>query len=294
MPEARPFLGVILMMLAVFCFALLDATSKTLSQTFSVPLLVWARYTFHCLLMVIFLAPSMGARLVRTGRPLLQVIRGLLLVGITGCAMAAFRIMPLAEATAILFVTPLAVALLAGPCLGERIGPARWVAVVAGFGGVLLIVRPGGDLPATGIAFALAGAACYAAYQIQTRLLTPTENTWTLLFYTALVGTVATSLALPFFWAGPLPDAKQALQLASLGIWGGTGHFLLIRAFRHAPASLLAPYLYTQLIWAGLLGWLFFDQFPDALSLAGMGIIAGASIAMSLWERHSTRVTPQD
>ncbi|MDK9725497.1 MAG: DMT family transporter [Sterolibacteriaceae bacterium MAG5] len=289
MAEARPLLGIVLMVLAGLCFAGLDATSKTLSQTFSVPLLVWARYAFHCLLMVVFLAPSMGLRLVSTRRPLLQVVRALLLVGITGCAMAAFRVMPLAEATAILFVTPLAVALLAGPCLGERIGLGRWLAVAAGFGGVLLIVRPGGDLPAEGIAFALAGAACYAAYQIQTRMLSPTENTWTMLFYTALVGTAAMSLALPFIWEGPLPDWREAMLIASLGIYGGTGHFLLIRAFRHAPASLLAPYLYTQLIWAGLLGWLFFGQFPDAVSLAGMGVVAAASIGMTLWERHAAR-----
>ena len=129
MPEPRPLTGVALMLAALFCFALLDATSKHLSQIYSVPLLVWARYTLHCLMMVIVLAPSMRMKL-----------------AVTGFAMAAFRIMPLAEATALLFVAPLFVVLLAGPLLGERAGPLRWLAVLAGFGGTLLIARPGSSL----------------------------------------------------------------------------------------------------------------------------------------------------
>lgn len=286
MPEQKPLVGIGLMLAAVLCFAALDSTSKTLSQTFNVPLLVWARYSSHLLLMVIFLGPSMRLRLVKTRRPVLQTVRALLLVGVTGFAMAAFRLMPLAETTAILFVTPLAVAVLAGRFLGERVGAARWIAVGAGFAGMLLIARPGGDLSVAGIALTLAAAACYAIYQIQTRMLSPSENTWTMLFYTALVGTVSMSLALPLFWSGPLPSLREALLMASLGIYGGTGHFLLISAFRHARASTLSPFLYVQLVWASLFGWLFFDHLPDALSLAGMSVIVASSLAMAAWERR--------
>lgn len=286
MPEARPIFGIGLMLLAVLCFAALDATSKTLSQTFAVPLLVWARYTFHCLLMLLFLAPALQFKLVATRRPRLQVMRALMLVGTTGFAMMSFRTMPLAEATAILFVAPLAVALLAGPLLGEQIGRARWIVVVAGFCGMLLVARPGGAMSAAGIAWSLAAAACYTIYQIQTRMLSPSEDTWTLLFYTALVGTVVMSLGLPLFWAGPRPTPLQALMIASLGIYGGTGHFLLIRAFRHAAASALSPFLYAQLIWAALFGWLFYRHVPDGISIAGMAIIAGSSIAMAACERR--------
>ncbi|MDD5248367.1 MAG: DMT family transporter [Rhodocyclaceae bacterium] len=286
MPAPRPLFAIGLMLLAVLCFAALDATSKTLSQTFAVPLLVWARYTFHFLLMVVFLAPSMKIRLIATRRPRLQVLRALMLVGTTGFAMASFRTMPLAEATAILFVTPLAVALLAGPLLGERVGTTRWIAVVAGFGGMLLVARPGGAMSAAGIAWALAAAACYTIYQIQTRMLSPSENTWTMLFYTALVGTVAMSLGLPLFWSGALPTPLQALMIASLGIYGGTGHFLLIRAFRHVAASTLSPFLYAQLVWAAVFGWLFYGHVPDGISIAGMAIIAGSSIAMAAFEQR--------
>ncbi|MBI4985350.1 MAG: DMT family transporter [Rhodocyclales bacterium] len=287
MHETRPLLGIGLMLLAVLCFAALDATSKTLSQTFAVPLLVWARYAFHLLMMLLFLAPSMKWKLVATRRPRLHIVRALLLVGTTGFAMVAIRTMPLAEATAIVFVTPLAVAVLAGPMLGERVGRNRWIALLFGFCGMLLVARPGGAMSPAGIAWALAAAACYTLYQIQTRQLAATEDTWTMLFYTALVGTVAMSLGLPLFWSNELPTPTEALMIASLGIYGGTGHFMLIRAFRFAPASTLAPFVYSQLVYAALFGWMFYDHIPDAVSVAGMAVIAGSSILMAILERRA-------
>ncbi|HZV54763.1 MAG TPA: DMT family transporter [Rhodocyclaceae bacterium] len=289
MPEQHPLRGVALMLAALFCFALLDATSKHLSQTFNVPLLVWARYTVHCLLMLVFLGPSQGARLVATARPFAQIGRALLLVAVTGFAMAAFRVMPLAETTALVFVTPLIVALLAGPFLGERVGAPRWLAALVGFGGTLLIARPGGTLPPDGILYTMIAAVCYAFYQIQTRKMAATERPVTMVFYTALVGTAAMSLALPWIWTGPAPEPLEAVMIASLAIYGGTGHFLLTHAFRHAPASTLAPFLYAQLIWASLLGWLFYDQWPDTLSIAGMLTIVAGGVAVAVAERTGAR-----
>lgn len=285
MPEHHPLRGVALLLAALFCFALLDATSKHLSQTFNVPLLVWARYAVHCLAMLIFLGPSQGARLIATSRPVAQVVRALLLVGVTGFAMAAFRVMPLAETTALLFVTPLIVALLAGPFLGERVGATRWLAALVGFGGTLLIARPGGALVAEGILYTTVAAICYAFYQIQTRKMAATERPLTMVFYTALAGTVAMSLALPWIWHGPVPGFAEGLMICSLALYGGFGHFLLTHAFRHAPASTLAPLLYAQLVWAGLLGWLLYDQWPDALSLAGVAIVVASGVAVALAQR---------
>lgn len=275
------------MLAAMLCFALLDATSKHLSQTFNVPLLVWARYTVHCLLMVVFLGPRHGFGLVRTKRPAAQVVRALLLVAVTGFAMAAFQVMPLAETTALIFVTPLLVALLAGPMLGEKVGLPRWIAALVGFAGMVLIARPGSALAPVGIAYTMIAAVCYAFYQIQTRKMTATEKPLTMVFYTALAGTVAMSLALPWIWSGPMPDPLEALMICSLALYGGTGHFLLTHAFRHAPASMLAPFLYAQLIWASLLGWLFYDQWPDALSIAGMVTIVAGGITVALVERSA-------
>lgn len=284
--EHHPLRGILLMLAAALCFALLDATAKHLSQTYPVPMLVWARYTLHCLLMLIFLAPSMRWKLVATRRPALQITRALMLVGVTGFAMAAFRHLPLAETTALLFVTPLIVALLAGPFLGERLTALHWGASVCGFFGALLIARPDGSLNLTGMALVLAAAACYSIYQIQTRMLSPTENTLTMVFYTALAGTVAMTLAAPLYWGGPMPDLLDALMIASLGIYGGTGHFLLTKAFRLAPATTLSPLLYVQLIWATLLGWAVFDHWPDATTFAGMAIIAASSASLALLQRR--------
>lgn len=287
MHSHHPLRAVTLMVAAMLCFALLDATSKHLSQTFNVPLLVWARYTVHCLLMVIFLGPKHGRGLVATTRTLAQIGRALLLIAVTGFAMAAFRVMPLAETTALIFVTPLLVALLAGPMLGEKVGAPRWIAALVGFGGMVLIARPGSALAPEGIAYTMIAAVCYAFYQIQTRKMTATEKPLTMVFYTALVGTVAMSLALPWIWTGPMPGPLDALMIASLAIYGGTGHFLLTHAFRQAPASMLAPFLYVQLIWASLLGWLVYDQWPDALSIAGMVTIVAGGITVALVERSA-------
>jgi drug/metabolite transporter (DMT)-like permease len=287
MHSHHPLRAVTLMLAAMLCFALLDATSKHLSQTFNVPLLVWARYLVHFLLMVVFLAPRYGVGLVRTSRPFAQIGRALLLVAVTGLAMAGFRILPLAENTAILFVSPLIVALLAGPMLGEKVGMPRWLAALVGFGGMLLIARPGGALAPEGIVYTTVAAICYAFYQLLTRRMTATEKPITLVFYTAMTGTVAMSMALPWIWYGPTPTTLETLMICSLAIYGGTGHFLLTHAFRQAPASTLAPFLYVQLIWASLLGWLFYDQWPDALSIAGMGTIVAGGITVALIERSA-------
>jgi drug/metabolite transporter (DMT)-like permease len=270
---------------AGLCFAALDATSKNLTRTFSVPMLVWARYTVHLVLMVIFLAPSMRAKLIATQRPVALTARALMLVGTTGFAMAGISIMPLAESTAFLFVTPLIVVILASWLLKELVSTGRWIAIITGFAGVLLIARPGGALSIQGIVLMALAAGCYAIYQVQTRQMSVTENTVTMLFYTALVGTVSMSLAAPLYWDGPMPNPWQALGIASLGIYGGTGHLLMTRAFRHAPASTLSPFLYTQLIWAIVFGWMVYDHLPDLLSIAGMAVIAASSLSIALAER---------
>lgn len=285
--DAHPLRGIALMLAAVLCFALLDATAKQLSQKFPVPMLVWARYAFHLLLMLLFLAPSLRGQLLATRRPGLQIVRAIMLVCVTGFAMAAFRLLPLAETTALLFISPLLVALLAGPFLHERVTRRHWGACLIGFGGALLIARPGGALNLAGVLFVLAAALCYSIYQIQTRQLSPTENTWAMLFYTALVGTVAMTLATPLYWSGPWPSLAEAALIASLGILGSAGHFFLISAFRHAPATTLSPLLYAQLVWATLLGWLFFGDWPDGWSLLGMLLIAGSSASLAFLRRSA-------
>ena len=286
MPDRRKVgFAVLLMLGATLCFAALDATSKHLSRTYPIPMMVWGRYTFHCVMMLIFLAPAMRLQLIATSRPLAQVTRALMLVGTTGFSMAGFSMMPLAESTAFLFITPLVVVILSHWLLKERITGLHWLAVVAGFCGALLIARPGGALNPQGIFWMTLAAACYAIYQIQTRQLSPTENTVTMLFYTALVGTVSMTLAAPLYWGGPMPDWIDAALIASLGLYGGTGHLMLTSAFRYANASFLSPFLYAQLVWAVLLGALFYQHLPDLLSVAGMVVIVASSLSIALAER---------
>lgn len=279
---------------ATLCFAALDATSKHLSHTYPVPMMVWGRYSFHCLMMLVLVAPSMRMRLVATKRPVAQIVRALMLVGTTGFSMAGFSMMPLAESTAIVFIAPLVVVMLSHWLLKEAIAGIHVLAVIAGFIGVLLIARPGGALNPPGLAWMLLAAGCYSAYQIQTRQLSPGENTLTMLFYTALVGTVTMTLAAPLYWGGPMPGWIDALLIASLGIYGGTGHLMLTRAFRHAPASFLSPFLYVQLIWAMLLGWLFFGHLPDLVSIAGMAVIVGSSLSIAYAERLRRKIAARE
>ncbi len=278
--------GTLLFLAALFLFAALDATAKYLSAFFAVPLLVWARYLVHFLIMLLAMAPGMGRAIVVTRRPWLMSLRALTLVGVTLLGQLALKTLPLAETTALIFVTPLLVAVLAGPLLGEQVRLRTWLATLAGFAGVLLIARPGGALVGPGVAYALGAALCYAVYQILTRQLAATEHPTRLLFYTALVGTLAMSLVLPAYWDGQLPTPAQGLLIVSLGLYGGIGHFLLIRAFREAPASTLSPLLYIQLIWATLLGWSVFEQLPDSLAIVGMLIIGASGLSLAIRPRR--------
>lgn len=285
----RPLRGIGLAMIALVLFVTLDVTTKQLSTRFPVPLLVWARYTVHLLLMLVLLAPRLRSRLFRTRRPGLHALRGVLLLATSLCGVGAFQRMPLAEATALIFASPLIVVLLARPLLGETIGGLRWAAVLLGFAGVLLVARPGNGLPPEGVVLAFAAALAYALYQILTRKLVPTESPLTLLFHTALVGCTLMSAALPWIAPGPEPTGREYLQIGSMGMLAGSAHFLLNRAFRDAPASLLSPMLYMQLVWATLFGWLAFTQLPDSLACGGMLVIGTAGALIALDSRRLVR-----
>jgi drug/metabolite transporter (DMT)-like permease len=278
--------GIIFFLTALFLFAVSDATAKYMTAFFAIPLLAWARYVTHLLFMLVATAPGMGREIVQTRKPWLMIFRALTQVSSTLFVLLAFRILPLAETTAIVFITPLLVALLAGPLLGEKLQIKHWLATLAGFCGVLLIVRPGGNMEGLGVFYAFCSALSYAAYQILTRKLSTTEPPMRQLFYIALVGTVAMSCLLPAFWTGTIPSPTQTLLILSLGFYGGTGHFLLIHAFHEAPASTLSPLLYVQLIWAMLLGWIVFGHLPDLLSVVGMLVIGSSGLSLALrWPR---------
>jgi len=270
-------------------FNLLDATSKYLVRDFPVVTVTWARYFFHFLFMAGYVALAAERGLLRTRRPGLQLARGIALIGFSGFLIAALKYLPQAEAVAISFVAPLVILVLAGPLLGERVGLARWLAVLGGLAGMLVVVRPGSGLAGIGIAFALATLACNAAFQLLTRKLATTEHPLTTVFLSALIGTVATTLALPFALPDHWPTPWQAFLFVSFGVTGSVSHLLLIRAYRLVPASFIAPLIYNHIVLATLAGLVFFGQFPDAVSLAGMAVIVASGAGIALYERSRSR-----
>jgi drug/metabolite transporter (DMT)-like permease len=274
----------------------MDTMAKYLSKFYPVLALVWARYTVQLLIMLVWLGPSMKLRLVHTARPILHILRGLFLVGSTCFFFQALRNMPMAEASAIGFMAPLLVTLLAVPILKEKIGRRRWIAVVAGFIGVMIIIRPGGKVFSPIALLPLATALCFSLYQIITRKV-HSDNPRTSLFYSALVGSVAltvvlvgTHLAAPFPLYAPTP--WHGALIFALGVLGGLGHMVLIRALRKAPASVLAPFYYTQLVWIILFGYLAFGDLPDSWTLLGIIVIVGSGLYVAYGERvHFRKVT---
>lgn len=285
----RPLFGVGLVIAATLLFACHDATAKHLLSTYDVPLVSAIRYVGHMLLMLAILGPSQGASLVRTRRPVLVIIRSLCLVVATLFAGLALQRMPIAETTAIIYLAPILVVLLAGPILGETIGLAGWLAAAAGFVGVVLIVRPGGGLDTFGVIFALSNVGMTVAYYLLTRLLAGSERTIVLLFYSALVGAICFGVAAPWYWFDAAPGPLDTILFISLAFSAGIGHFCFTAANRYAEASLLAPMSYTHLIWAAVLGWIVFAQSPEGAGILGMILIGLAGLGTAVRSRFAVR-----
>jgi len=279
-----PLRGILLMITAVGMFVLMDATAKYLSRWYPMPLIVWARYAANLAVLLAFLAARGELRYLRTTRPGLQFARGLLLAVSTLLFFTSLSVLPLADANAIGFVMPLFVAALAVPMLGERLEMARLLAIVAGLVGALIIVRPGSELFTPYALLPLGMAVCNALYQILTRKVAGLEPPMTSLVWGAIVGAVLLSAAVPFVWTGPQEFTHGALILL-IGVLASIGHFLLIKAYDYAGAGLLAPYTYTALVWAMLLGWMVFGDFPDGWSLIGMGIIVLSGLFLANRQR---------
>jgi len=280
----RPLLAISLMVLTMTTFSCLDTTAKYLTATLPVVEIVWARYIFHTALLVAAL-PWLGGRLrLRTGRLRLQVVRSLFLLCATAFFFSSLKYLQLVEASSIAFVSPLVVTMLSVPILRERVGPRRWAGVGAGFLGVLVITRPGAGVMHWAAVLPLCMAVCYACYQVATRGLSNTEHTITTLFYTAAVGAAVMSLVVPFFWVWPTPG--DWLRMGLLGVFGGTGHLLMIQAFRYAEASMLAPFNYFTIVTNTIFGYLVFHQLPDAWTFVGAGIVIASGLYVFQRERR--------
>jgi len=272
----------------VLCFTVLDATVKLLTDHYPVPLLVWARYGVQLLVILVWMLPRMGAGLFRTPRLKLQLARALLLPFSSLCFFSALKYLPLAEATAINYGTPILVIVLAVIFLGERMTRPRIALVLAGIAGMFLIVRPGSVVFQSAALLALGSAGFYGVFQILTRMLAG-EDSRVLLFYPALVGTAILTVLLPWLGIGYSMPWSDVALIAIAGMLGTFGHFLFILAFQQAPASALSPFTYMQLVFATLIGWVLFGSFPDAWTIAGMAVIGGSGLLITLHERRRAK-----
>ena len=281
-------IGVALMCGAVLCFALLDAMAKYLAGHMDPLQVAGMRFVTAFVVALVFSNPLTRPGLLKTGQPGLQFLRGLMLVATTILNFLAFRYLQLDEALAILFSTPFLVAIAAGPLLGEWVGWRRWTAIGVGFAGVLVVIRPGlGGGMQWAALFSVGAAIFYAAYGIATRMVSRTDPSETTLFYGNLVAVCVMAPLLPFVWQGPL-SALDLTLLVAVGALGSAGHYLLIAAHRRAPASVLSPFMYTQLVWATTLGFLVFGDVPTQWTLAGGAIVVASGLYLIHRERKVT------
>ncbi|KRB01070.1 hypothetical protein ASD83_05935 [Devosia sp. Root685] len=282
----QPLRGLAFIIGATMLFAYSDTSGKLLVSEYNVPLVMAVRYITHALLMLAIVAPFHGRAMVHATRTGLVLVRGGCLAVASVLMGFALQRMPVAEATAIVYLAPVLVILLSGPLLNEKVGSGAWVAAALGFAGVLLIARPGGGLDPWGIAFALGNVVLAVAYNLLSRVLARTEHTITMLFYTALVGSILFGLMLPWTLYGVPPTVLQIFLFLGLGVSAGLGHYLFTQSYRYAPAAILAPMNYLHLGWAALFGWLVFGHAPDAIALGGIALVAAGGVVSATMARR--------
>lgn len=290
-PEGNQLKGVALVIAATFLFAWGDTLGKHLSMFYAATLILSARYVINLVLVLVTMWPRHRSAVWRTQRTGLVILRGLFLATATVTMLLALRIMPVAEAVAIIYITPVLLMLASGPILGERVSALGWICAALGFAGVLLIARPGSGLDSWGVVLCLLNALLGTGYHLLTRFLTRTETTMALLFHTALVGSVI-SIGLTLIFGVPTwPSGFDMLVIMAYATCATVGHLLFTLAYREAPASTLAPVNYMHIAFATLLGWLVFEQLPDALGFTGMALIAAAGL-LAGWKASRSSTVP--
>lgn len=280
--QQRPALGIALVFLMAACFASMDSLIRHLgSLALPVLLILWARYSVQAVSMAVWLSLKGSFR---AAHPRFQLLRGLLLLATSAMSFFGVQVMPVAEFTSITMLTPVVVTLLAALLLHEPVSKLRWALVLGGFGGALIVIRPGSGLFGWAVLFPLAGALCYAAFQVLTSKLSSLENPLTTHFYTGLCGMVLLTLLLALgpWQVWPALIAAPAWQwglLLVVGILGTTGHLLLILALGLASTATLMPFVYVQIAFAAGIGWLAFGHVPDAYAWLGMAVLSACGAA---------------
>jgi drug/metabolite transporter (DMT)-like permease len=273
-------LGIACMCLAGLHFSVMGGTAKLLGETYSSVQVSWARAFIHMVFLGAVFVPRFGLGVLRTRRPGLQLGRAAMLTTSNLCFFFAVTFIPLAKASAISLTAPIIVALLAWPILRERTTVLRIACMLAGFAGVLVVIRPGGEVFHPASVLVVVSATAYGVYQILTRLVAPYDSPETSALWAPLTGAILLMAALPFVWLTPQSLADAGLFLAC-GALGAIGHYLVAQALRFAPANVVAPFQYVQLLSAVAVGFLLFGHLPDAWTWAGAAIIVAAGLALA-------------
>lgn len=277
--------GILLIIGAVACFACLDTIAKFASRSVPPLEVVWFRFATHLVLAIVIFRLWKNRHFVKTKRPVLQFIRALTLLGSTLFNFIALQYLQLAETMSIMFAGPLLVTALAGPVLGEWAGPRRWGAIAVGFVGVLVVTQPGTDGLHWAVFFSIASMISYALYALLTRILTETDSVQGMLIISAAVAVLAMTPSAVIEWTMP-PDALTWGLLLVTGVFGGFGHWLLIKAHAIVPAPVLAPFFYTQIVWMVGLGYLVFADLPGRTTVIGAAIIISSGLYLLYRERR--------
>jgi drug/metabolite transporter (DMT)-like permease len=284
----RTIIGVALMITAMMILPWLDVVAKTLGQQ-GMPIIqiVWARMAFGAVLTLPFVLHHGGVAAMRPDRPAYHTLRASLLIAATFLFFSALKFLPIADALAIFFVQPLILTAISPFVLGEKVGPRRWAAVVVGFIGTLIIIRPGMAEVNPGTFLALGAGAALACYFAMTRRIAGQAPAMVTTFHTSLIGTVLATVLIGFTWQAPTLGQWGLLFL--IGVIATAGHYCIVRAYDHAEASLLAPLAYTEIVMATFAGWWFFGDFPDGWTFVGVAILISSATYISVRERERAK-----
>jgi drug/metabolite transporter (DMT)-like permease len=274
-------IGIALVTLTTLMFAVLDASAKWLVVSLPVVQVVWMRFLTHSLFSIAVFAPTVRGDLLRWRHPRLQLLRGLMLASMTALNFWALQYLQLAETGAMQFSVPILIALLSAWWLGERLDARRWAAIALGFAGVLIIIRPGSQGFHPAIMLSALNAILYALFNMMTRYLASSEHPATTQLTSAVVATLLLSPFALWHWQAPSTGLEWFI-MALAGLCGGIGHYFVALAHRYATAAVLGPFLYQQIIYMTLLGWLVFGQVPDLSVVVGAGVVVASGLYL-LW-----------
>ena len=281
---AHPLLGIGLMLSAMAVLPFLDVVAKFLGQQ-GVPIMqiVWARLFFGALITLPFAWKLAGTKGLVPNLPAMHTARAVLIIAATGFFFLGLKHLSIADTLSIFFVQPLIVTMLSPLVLGEKVGIRRWMAVIVGFIGTLIIIRPGLQAFNPGVVYALLAGLSLAIYMLLTRKISGSAPAVVTTFYTSLLGAIIMSVAVVFVWQ-PVTPTQWGLFMLLAFIANG-GHYLIVKAYDHGEASMLAPLAYTEMIMAVAAGWYFFGDFPDTWTFVGVGILFACAIYISFRER---------